>query len=389
MRRALPLFVAVSRLAVWPRPRPARGRRGSWLVPAFFALLALGAPVCVPAQTAPNTSRGAASAAQNSALHWMQRWQQAAAQHAYAGTVTMMGGRGDLRSARIWHALQHGRQMDRIEPLSGPPRVIFRTDRSVTTLFPQAQKGRVVHEGMQANALFPGLAPLAPEVLRKAASFYQARVVAQERISNYETDVVVFVPTDGLRHAYRFWCEQKTGMLLKWQMLDIGNASNDLARARVLREVAFSDVQIPAVVDFAAMQRALQDTKGFQMREQVLQATSLEAQGWALRQPLAGFLVQQCYVRDRAAFGPRGHRGKHLEAASSAPFLQCVFSDGLSNLSIFIVPQAAGEAAAPPEHQHGALRMLTQKYGNNHQLGAVGGVPQAALQEMLKNLYRP
>ena len=389
MRRALPLFFDVSRFPVWARPRPAQGRRGGLLVPALLALAALGASVGAHAQTVLNTSRGVAAASQNSAFYWMQRWQQAAAQHAYAGTVTMMGGRGDLRSARIWHAVQHGRQMDRIEPLSGPPRLIFRTDRSVTTLFPQAKKGRVVHDGMQANALFPGLAPLAPEVLRKAASFYQARVVGQERISNYGADVVVFVPTDGLRHAYRFWCEQKTGMLLKWQMLDMGNASNDPAKARVLREVAFSDVQIPAVVDFAAMQRALQETRGFQIREQGLAATSLEAQGWALRQPLAGFVVQQCYVRDRAAFGPHGRRGNQREAATASAFVQCVFSDGLSNLSIFIVPQAANEAAAPPERQHGALRMLTQKYGDNHQLGAVGGVPQAALQEILKNLYRP
>ena len=70
---------------------------------------------------------------------------------------------------------------------------------------------------------------------------------------------------------------------------------------------------------------------------------------------------------------------------TAATVTQCVLSDGLSSISLFLWE---GAAAGPPAvHSKGATSIRSQAIAGQ-QVTAVGEVPPAALQQLLDNLQR-
>ncbi|MDO5653836.1 MAG: MucB/RseB C-terminal domain-containing protein [Brachymonas sp.] len=403
--------------------------KGTRSVGRFVTALMAGLFAWSAAHAQPAKAAGQAT----SSLEWLQRWQQASSNHAYAGTVTIVAQTGASYSARIWHATRNGQQIDRIEMLSGPPRTIVRSGRAVTTLFSADKRARVLHDAPQLSHLFPGIDVLQAGQLRDTASQYQASRTGRERMANYMADVVVFQPRDGWRHAYRFWSEEKTGVLLKWQMLEV--AGNGLVGARVLREAGFTDVQIPAVVEFDALQALLNNRRGYAAVEHRLQRLTLQSQGWAWRKPLPGYVVTGCYQRGSRGAGhggPGPHRGDMAgRGAGEGPprrgrgagrgrgngpgagadrgsemgpgagmrqrrfaggsAVQCLVTDGLGSVSLFIEkpPQTGADKPADQVLEQGTVRMRSRWYDGTYRITAVGAVPAAALQGLLDNLHRP
>ena len=329
----------------------------------------------------------AQAVAERSAQQWLQRWQQASRQQSYAGTLAMSGERGNLRSARVWHAVRDGRQIERVDNLSGSPRSIFRTEHAVHVFLRDKKELRIRTNMPRQATLFPGMMPLPGQLQAEAARYYRASHLGQERVANHVADVVAFAPVDGLRYAYRFWSDQKTGLLLKWQMLSSGATS---AQADVLREVAFSDLQIQAPLSYALLEGMMKETSGYRVQQTALRATTLQQQGWAWRKPLAGYFVTHCYLRPpeslsgRAPSGP-APRGSAPANVAASPVTHCVLSDGLSSISLFFRPASAEGAHAV--RSKGATSIRSQGIAGQ-QVTAVGEVPPAALQQLLDSLQR-
>ena len=367
-----------------------RIRRG--LLRVAMGAAALGAGLLVwtlPAATGfqPAQAANEQAVASRSAQQWLQRWQQAARQQSYAGTLALSGERGNLRSARVWHAVRDGRQIERVDNLSGTPRSIFRTDYAVHIFLRDRKEVRIRTNMPRQTTLFPGMMPLAENQLAEAARHYRASSLGQERVANHLADVVAFVPVDGLRYAYRFWSDQKTGLLLKWQMLPAGAQPE---QAEVLREVAFSDLQIQAPLSYALLEGMMKETAGYRVQQAALRTTSLQQQGWSLRKPLPGYFVTHCYARRAGGLGPvvdadPAARSGAASNQTAATVTQCVLSDGLSSISLFMWE---GAAAGPPAvHSKGATSIRSQAIAGQ-QVTAVGEVPPAALQQLLDNLQR-
>lgn len=349
-----------------------------WAVALLAVALGLAAQSGMAAPEAARSS--SAQAAQRNVLQWLQRWQQAASSVAYAGTLAMSGEHGNLRSARVWHAVAQGRQIERVDNLSGPPRSIFRTDDAVH-VFHHDRKQVTVRTNMpRFGSLFPGMVPLSTQQQAEAARRYQASYQGQERVANQLADVVEFAPQDDLRYAYRFWSDRRTGLLLKWQMLQRAGA-----QAAVLREVAFSDVQIGAPLEYRVLDAMMRDTAGYQVERKNMRATSLQQQGWAMRTALPGYFVTDCYIRQR----PQHDKGVVAsEGEVSVLITQCVLSDGLAGMSLFMAPPGGGAPGKLPRAR-GATNIRMQQYAGGHSVTAVGEVPPAALQGVLERLYRP
>ena len=78
----------------------------------------------------------------------------------YSGTYVVSSATGALSSARIEHSCEGGVQLERVEALTGEPRVTFRRNESVLTYMPAS---RVVYSerrdlrGVFPNLLQPGL----------------------------------------------------------------------------------------------------------------------------------------------------------------------------------------------------------------------------------------
>ena len=295
---------------------------------------------------------------------WVERMHSAPCQRSYAGTFVVLAANGAMASSRIWHACDGQHQMERVESLSGTPRTIFRRNDEVRTFLPQT---RVVRSDRREAA---GLFPSVPVVSGTSiAQFYTARLVGQDRVAGFVADVVWFKPVDTLRFGYRLWSEKETGLLIKLQTLG--------ADGRVLEQAAFSELDLNAAVRVDQLNRLMDTTAGYKMIAPVVVKTSAQAEGWTLRQPVAGFVPVSC------------HRRSVSDADGAPSVLQCLYSDGLASVSLFFEPFDAKHHPSKPQISGmGATQLLAQHVQPDVWLTAVGEVPLQTLRLFAGQLER-
>jgi sigma-E factor negative regulatory protein RseB len=295
---------------------------------------------------------------------WMERMRSGACMRPYAGTFVVLAASGAMASSRIWHACEAGQQLERVEALSGTPRVVFRRNDEVRTFWPQSQTVRT--DRRDATAQFPRV-PVVDGT--SIAQFYASHPVGQERVAGFVADVVWFKPLDSLRFGYKLWSEKETGLVVKLQTL-----AHD---GRVLEQSAFSELDLNASVRVEQLSRSMDATAGYKLVAPVVVRTTPADEGWALRQPIAGFVPVSCHRRT-------------LSAAEQAPgILQCLYSDGLASVSLFLEPFDPQRHTVPQQAVGmGATQMLARKILPDVWLTAVGEVPLKTLQLFAGQLER-
>jgi len=323
-----------------------------WLVQAS----ALAQPVLAPAV--------ASAVAATGIERWLMRLHEAPRACAYIGTFVVTAG-SDMSTSRIWHVGDGQRQMARVESLTGVLRTTFRRNDEVITFLPGSRT--VIHETREALGVFPNLLNRADASVTR---FYRLRSVGQGRVAGLAADIVQLMPIDPLRFGYQIWTEQKTGLMLKLQTLDpAGN---------VLEQAAFSDLQLDAPVTMAKLKAMMDNTQGYQVISSTLVKTTTDEEGWVLGTPVPGFAPVRCY--------------KRLEGgapAGNAP-LQCVFSDGLASVSLFIEPfdaQRHGRLLVYNQVSMGATSLRMRQLGP-WWVTAVGEVPAPTLAAFVQGLER-
>lgn len=331
-------------------PFPLHGLRA--LVLACCAAATLGA--------------GAQEAAQpHGAEQWLQRLRQMPAPPSYVGTFVISGAAGDISSARIWHVREGEQRIERVEALTGAPRLTYRHGQSVTVFFPH--KRLVIMQEHEAQPSFP-------ERLRSGDGFalntyYEAQPEASERIAGLDADVLLLRPRDAWRFGYRIWSEQKTGLIVKTQTLN--------ERGEVLEQGSFSELQWLAPAPLADVLAAMQGTQGWRVVRPEREPADAQTEGWRLRQNVPGFQPLNFYRRPRS---------------DSAARAQWIFSDGLSTVSLFMEPASAQPHAARGFPSHGATHALTayisDAAGRVWRVTAVGEAPPRTLEALTQSLER-
>jgi sigma-E factor negative regulatory protein RseB len=297
---------------------------------------------------------------------WLMRLHAAANKMAYSGTFVVNAG-DNMSSSRIWHVCDEQAQMERVEALTGESRITLRRNNEVLTLLPERQLA--IAETRESLTLFPNWLHQADSSI---AQFYRLLPQGQQRLAGLMADVVQLAPVDALRFGYRVWTEQKTGVVMKLQTLD--SAQN------LLEQAAFSELQLASSLSMGQLLAMMQATQGYRVvRPQMLQ-TSAEQEGWVFKQVAPGFKPMNC------------HKPAVTSSPSSRPkdTLQCVFSDGLASVSLFIETYDAAQHAKPLAHADftmGATHMLNQRLGA-WWLTAVGEVPRQTLAVFVSHLER-
>ena len=332
----------------------------SWFGRRWVAAAAVAAmlwPGLAPAGDAP------ASGAE--ARGWLQRIHTAASQRNYQGTLVVTAD-GTLSSSRLAHYCEGDQFLERIEVLDGQPRRVYRHNEQVLTLWPAAKVARI--EQRDAVALFPALLSGSEEQLFER---YDLLAEGSDRVAGLDADVFLLRPRDGHRFAQRLWAERASGLLLRADVLS--------ADGRVLETAAFTEVSIGVKAQPETVLVPMKRLDGYRLLRNAPQRTGLEAEGWRLNAPVAGFKQISCVKRslERAGEGER---------APSADVLQTIFSDGLTHVSVFIEPlradrQRAGMAA------FGATHTLMQPFGP-HWVTVMGDVPMATLKQFAAALER-
>lgn len=301
-----------------------------------------------------------------SVSEWLVRMHEAARGMTYIGTFVVSSASGGMSSARIWHACDGVQQIERVEALTGAPRSTFRRNDQVITFLPESRIART--EKRESLGLFPGLLQGSSATV---GDFYVIQKSGVDRVAGFESEVVHLMPKDQLRFGYRIWSERRTGLVVKLQTL-----SPD---GQVLEQSAFSELQMDAPVKMDKLAAMMANTDGYRVEKVEPVKTTAAAEGWFLRNPVAGFKAVTCYKRP--GNGASGQDGA----------VQWIFSDGLASVSLFL--EAFDRQRHPQEAlmSMGATQTLTRRLpdkGGDWWLTVVGEVPVQTLKAFAQALER-
>jgi sigma-E factor negative regulatory protein RseB len=294
--------------------------------------------------------------AERSVSEWLTRMHDASRQRNYIGTFVVTSANGQMSSARIWHACDGQRQVERVESLSGAPRSTFRKDDDVLTFLPESKTVR--SERREALGLFPELQKPNESAI---AEFYAARRVGTDRVAGFDADIVQMLPKDALRFGYRIWSEKKSGLVVKLQTLD--------ETGKVLEQAAFSELQLDAPVRMDRLAQMMAVPEGWRVEKAEAVKTTPLAEGWALRTAVPGFRSMSCYKRPAEGV------------------LQWIFSDGLASVSLFVEEYDQKRHQQEGVFASGATHTLTRRL-QDWWVTAVGEVPAQTLKAFSLSLER-
>ena len=342
-----PFVMAAAQHAVGPAPVPVAAPAASPFVTG---------PAKAPSPFVTGPTKAEASVPERSINEWLVRIHEASRQRNYVGTFVVSSGGGALSSARIWHACNGPQQVERVEMLTGQPRSTIRRDDEVLTFLPES---RVVRsERRESLGLFPDLLKSSETAI---AEFYSARRIGSDRVAGYEADVVQLSAKDNLRFGYRLWSEKQTGLVVKLQTLNIDG--------QVLEQVAFSELQLDANLRVEKLARMMGVPDGWRVQKAEAVKTTPQAEGWAMREAVAGFKLLSCYKRPAEGV------------------MQWIFSDGLASVSLFIESYDRARHSQEGLFVIGATHSLTRRV-QDWWLTAVGEVPHYTLRAFSLNLER-
>lgn len=341
--------------------------------PSYFGQHLLAAAMTLATVLWPlSGAAGAAAAAPpapiasgSDARGWLQRIHNAASQRNYQGTLVVTAN-GGVSSSRLAHYCEGKQYFERIDMLDGQPQRVYRHNGQVLTLWPTAKLARI--EQRDAVALFPAVLSGSEEQLFER---YEMLSEGGDRIAGHEAAVFLLRPRDGHRFAQRLWAERGSGLLLRADVV--------APDGRVLETAAFTELTIGVKAQPESVLGPMRKLDGYRVLRSAPQRTDLQAEGWRLKAPVAGFREISCVKRSLEGAGDG-------ERVGSADVLQTIFSDGLTHVSVFVEPfradrHRAGTAA------FGATHTLMQPLGP-HWVTVMGDVPLATLKQFAAALER-
>lgn len=332
-----------------------------WL--ALAALTSCLLPAWAGAQAADPVVTGPLNGAD--ARNWLQRVQAAARNGNFQGTLVYSAG-GQLSSSRVWHFVAGEQTYELMEAQDGRQQRIARHNDTVVTLWPQSKTA--VAERREAPA---GWSTTPQALDPQALEQYELRREANARVAGRDTAVLVLEPRDALRYAQRLWADLASGLMLRADVL--GDPQQGV-RA-LLESTAFSQVEIGVRPQPELVLQLMRRLDGVQVLRPQQKRTTLDAEGWALSRPVPGFRLAGCVVRGMDTTG------------DGEPVMQAVFSDGLTNVSVFVEPYRALRHRAEVQAQQGATTTLMQRRGD-YWVTAVGDVPPTTLKQFASALER-
>jgi sigma-E factor negative regulatory protein RseB len=308
---------------------------------------------------------GGSALGSTEARQWLTRMHDAATQRNYKGTLVVTA-EGAMSSSRVLHFGEAGQSYERVDMLDGQPRRIVRHNDQLLTLWPAARTARL--EQRESEQAFPSLLIGGDEQL-----FERYEMVSEGggRVAGFDAAVFLLRPRDDARFAQRLWAEPGSGLLLRADVVG--------PDGRVLESSAFTDLSIGGKARPEPLHSVLKQLGGWRVLKPAAHRTSLEAQGWRLKVPVAGFRESSCLKRQ---LDPPAQEG----TPAGEEVLQAVYTDGLTHVSLFLEPLRA-ERRRSGGSASGATHTWTQAHGE-YWITAVGDVPLATLKKFAAALER-
>jgi sigma-E factor negative regulatory protein RseB len=336
-----------------------------------LAMAAAGLPVGAQAPLpTPTTASGERALSPSEARQWLVRMHQAATSGNYQGTLVVTAG-GSMSTSRVGHFTVADQTFERLESLDGRHQRIYRINEKVHTAFPMQQL--VVVERRETLA---GWSTTPQNVEPAALENYDMRQDGAARIAGRDAVVFTLSPRDALRYMQRLWADLASGLMLRADVVAPGPVT--------LESVAFSDVEIGIKPQPESILSGFRLSDGWRALKMQQQRTRLEDQGWHLARPIPGFRMAGVVLRGRGSTSDAAHEGG---GQAPEPMLHAVFTDGLTQVSLFIETFDPKRHRMEGEGRFGATASRTQRR-NEYWITIVGDVPPATLKQFAEAIQR-
>lgn len=264
----------------------------------------------------------------DNAVQWLERMSAAMSQMTYQGTFVYVQG-DEVETMRITHVADENGVREHLVSISGLRREILRDSKGVRWV--QGEDLQLMEDTDFGRSFFPEI-PLGQS--DQALASYRLELGPSERIAGHSGRKLQVIPKDDYRYGYKLWLEERSALLLKWELL----GSNNQRLARLM----FTDLRLGSEVDV----KELESTR--QLKEyKILQSSLPPGKGIANSEPRwkpsklpAGFNL--------TAYRHLGHQDRQV-------FEHLVYSDGLAAVSVYI--ESADDTAQ--EQVIGASRLGT------------------------------
>lgn len=257
----------------------------------FWCLLLAGVPLTAAAST-PTTAE-----------EWLQHLAPALNHTSYEGVFVYTRG-NEVNSMRIYHRYRDGHVRERLVQLDGANGEIIRDDNRVVCIYPnkgQVQLDNVIPAGPFAEAFANQLTPV--------TRWYKPQLLHEDRIAGYPAIGVALKARDKDRYSYRLWLEEKTGLLVRSEVVG--------AHGHILERFQFTDLTFTNDIPDSKLE-AKPGNRTIH-REDIRQPDSATRRTeWSMGWKPAGFV---------AAAAPVAAKNEAV-----------AYSDGLASFSVFVEP---------------------------------------------------
>ncbi len=298
---------------------------------------------------------GAQLAQAADAVEWLNRANKAARQLNYTGTYVYRHGEHE-EVLRVSHRLDGKQELQKIEVLDGPHREFIRINDDIYCHLADGKTVRV--DKRTAQRFFPAVVPNNPARLDL---YYIPKLGGIEKVAGRDCQIVILEPRDRYRYAQSIWVDRATRLPLKSQVVN--------ERGIAVSTFMFSEIEIGKRPD-----RALFDVRMAGKRAQAAgERMGALDDVWQITPPPG-------YVRILESMRPL--------PGIRIPVLHSVYSDGMSNLSVFIEPILDSDDSGLEGLSTGGAMSVYARRVEGHKVTALGEVPPAALLETANSVQK-
>ncbi len=296
----------------------------------------------------------------NHAKQWLDRMARAMETLDYQGTLVFLH-EGELDVMKLVHAVTVDGERERLFALNGEPTEVLRTSEEVIFVT-QSNKSVLVDERIK-RPLFPNIPRERLSDLQKS---YQLQVLGTDRVVGLNATVIGITAKDSFRYGYRFWLEERSGLLLKSELI---NAKGDVIEMLMFTSLTIGEISL------ADLEPEIKRDGFITYTSEAGETEDIEKikQSWAVMRRPDGFSLN-AYKRDNLSAG-------------NGLIDQLVYSDGLASVSVY-VEKLQNKEKPPIGHSMAGAMHAFGVVLENHLITVVGEVPQATVESIGRSVVR-
>lgn len=294
-----------------------------------------------------------------SAADWIEWASVARDEHSFVGEFIYQHG-DDIETMRIWRAADPEKgARERLHSLSGAPREILRGGDSVTCILPNSDSMLIDERQFRRS-----ISARIPADADRLAPHYGLRLMGEDRVAGRAAMQIALMPQDNLRYGYAIWIDQRTGLLLRAEVMT--------PAGEMIERLMMLNLNLRDHIEDEQLEPALPENGFVRVTSQAAEASDDDpvAPDWRVVDLPVGYRLAIDKIQQLPG---RPHPVRHM-----------VYSDGLATVSVYVEPSAQTDTIQGPL-QMGAMNAYGRAL-DGHQAIVVGEVPAATVEQIAQSL---